>query len=69
MSQAQDNVSDQSLMIVNMERKLNASWFSRRTEKDKFCKISTTQFWDWLVYVDVSCHTQLRVLQIGRLPE
>ena len=49
-SRSQD---DQSLMIMNMERKLNSRWFNRRTQKDKYCSLSTTQWWDLHVYIDV----------------
>ena len=45
---------NQSQMIFNMERKLNASWFSKRFNKvDKFCSLSTNEYWDWLTYIDV----------------
>ena len=41
-------------MIMDMERKLNSKWFARRTQADRYCTLSTNQFWDWLVYIDVS---------------
>lgn len=41
-------------MIMEMERKLNSSWFKRRLQaKDNFCTLTTAQYWDWLVYIDV----------------
>ena len=44
-------------MIVHMESTLNQKWFSRRDQKDILCKLSTAQYWDWLVYLDVSMTT------------
>lgn len=52
-----DKANDQSLMIMDMERKLNWGWFSRRHVKDKYATLSTNQFWDWLVYIDVTYQT------------
>ena len=50
----QGNDSDnKSHMIIEMESKLNAGWFLRRTKKDKLCTITTSQYWDWLTYIDV----------------
>ena len=44
----------QTRVILEMERKLNPSVFWRRLWKqDKFCTISTAQYWDWLTYIDV----------------
>ncbi len=38
-----------------MERKLNSSWFAKRLQKhDTYSTLSTTQYWDWLTYIDVS---------------
>ena len=38
-----------------MERILNPSWFLRRlTKNDEYCTLSTSQYWDWLTYIDVS---------------
>ena len=54
-------------MIMNMERKLNSSWFTRRTQKDKYSKISTTQFWDWLVYIDDDYLSEFEVLKMKEL--
>ena len=45
----------QSRVILEMERKLNSQVFWRRLwKRDKFCTISTSQYWDWLTYIDVS---------------
>jgi hypothetical protein len=42
-------------MIFNMEKKLNATFFAKRfNRKDKFCSLSTNEYWDWLTYIDVS---------------
>ena len=42
-------------MITEMERILNPSWFWRRYAKtDEYCTLSTSQYWDWLTYIDVS---------------
>ncbi len=52
----QDQVVGESRtnMIYEMERKLNAGWFTRRLRKnDSFSTLSTTQYWDWLTYIDV----------------
>ena len=44
----------QTRVILEMERKLNPAVFWRRLWKqDKFCTISTAQYWDWLTYIDV----------------
>ena len=44
----------QSRVILEMERKLNSDVFWRRLwKKDKFCAITTAQYWDWLTYIDV----------------
>ncbi len=46
---------NQSQMIFNMERKLNATWFAKRfNKKDKYCALSTNEYWDWLTYIDVN---------------
>lgn len=45
----------QSRVILEMERKLNSDVFWRRLwKKDKFCAITTAQYWDWLTYIDVN---------------
>lgn len=55
-----------------MERKLNPGAFWRRLWKhDKFCTISTAQYWDWITYLDVkifSAFFNSDSLPIGRLP-
>lgn len=52
---AQENANDQTMMIWNMESKLNKSWFSRYNRKtDTYAKLSINQYWDWLIYIDVS---------------
>ena len=44
-----------SMMITEMERILNPSWFWRRLAKtDEYCTLSTSQYWDWITYIDVS---------------
>ena len=50
-----DKSSDsQSNVILEMERKLNKFTFYRRLWKhDKYCAITTSQYWDWLTYIDV----------------
>jgi len=45
-------------MIWNMERKLNKWWFAKHDRKhDDYAKISINNYWDWLVYIDVSLLT------------
>jgi len=45
----------QTRVILEMERKLNPTVFWRRFRKqDKFCTISTAQYWDWLTFIDVN---------------
>ena len=46
--------NQRSQMIVSMEKTLNAGWFARRTEKDRLCTLSTSQYWDLITYIDVS---------------
>ena len=44
-----------STMIMAMERTFNVAWFKQRTNaSDKLSTLSTSQYWDWLTYVDVS---------------
>ncbi len=51
----QSSSDTQSQVILEMERKLNPQAFWRRLWKtDKYCKITTAQYWDWLTYIDVS---------------
>ena len=52
MNTEEDN--QRSSMIMSMERTLNKTWFQSRLKADKLCKLSTSQYWDWLIYVDVS---------------
>jgi hypothetical protein len=52
----QDQVEGESRtnMIYEMEKKLNANWFAKRLRKhDTYATLSTTQYWDWLTYIDV----------------
>ena len=52
----------QSAVILEMERKLNPTAFWRRLRRnDKFCTISTAQYWDWLTYLDVRLSTINRI--------
>ena len=54
-----DNDS-RSLMIMEMERKLNPRWFARYARRnDDYATVSIAQYWDWLTYIDVSRLTQL----------
>ena len=47
--------SSRSSMIISMERTLNSSWFNRRDQtRGSNCTLSTSQYWDWLTYIDVS---------------
>ena len=49
-----------SMMITDMERIFNPSWFLRRlANKDEYCTLSTSQYWDWLTYIDVSAFNLL----------
>ena len=51
-------VESRNLMIMEMEKKLNPTWFNRRgAEKDDYCHVSTSQYWDWLIFIDVSCRS------------
>ena len=43
-------------MIMHMEKTLNPVWFERHDKKDEYCTLTTAQYWDWLVYIDVSSH-------------
>ena len=53
MNREEDN--ERSSMIVSMERTLNSSWFGRRASaRSQCCTLSTSQYWDWLTYIDVS---------------
>jgi len=43
-----------SAMIMSMEKTLNNAWFMRRTAaKDQYCTLSSSQYWDFLTYIDV----------------
>lgn len=49
------STDNQSEVILEMERKLNPTAFWRRLRKnDKYARITTAQYWDWLTYIDVS---------------
>lgn len=65
----QQSASDsQSAMVLAMERKLNPTAFWRRLWKnDKFCKITTAQYWDWLTYIDDDYLTEWEVLKMKEL--
>ena len=53
MNRAEDQ--QRSSMIMSMERTLNSSWFGRRDQtRTNYCTLSTSQYWDWLTYIDVS---------------
>ena len=40
---------------MSMEQKLNPTWFQKRgTAHKNYCTLSTSQYWDWLTYIDVS---------------
>ena len=46
---------NRSSMIMSMESKLNSTWFNKRKDAHKnYCTLSTGQYWDWLMYIDVS---------------
>ena len=53
-------------MIIHMEKTLNSKWFSRHDQKDEYCTLSSAQYWDWLIYIDVSLST---ADPAGRLPD
>jgi hypothetical protein len=59
----QSSSDSQTVMIMQMERKLNPTAFWRRLwANDKYCTISTAQYWDWLTYIDVIAHSVLLLL-------
>ena len=44
-----------SSMILKMEKKLNPKvYFRRFWKRDEYCSLSSNQYWDWLIYLDVS---------------
>jgi len=50
-----DTSDSQTSAIMEMERKLNPFIFWRRIWKtDRYCMLSSNQYWDWLTYIDVS---------------
>ena len=51
-------------MIIHMEKTLNSKWFSRHNQKDEYCTLSSTQYWDWLIYIDVSLFMLLTDLRM-----
>lgn len=67
-SSPQANKDDQSLMIYNMERKLNLTWFSvHNRKKDAYSKICVSQYWDWLIYIDDDYLTEFEILKFKEL--
>lgn len=55
-------------MIMEMERKLNPTAFFRRFNKtDKFCVLSTAQYWDWLTYIDDDYLTEWEIIKMKEL--
>ena len=55
---------NRSSMIMSMESKLNSTWFNKRKDAHKnYCTLSTGQYWDWLMYIDVSLDLGLSWLE------
>ena len=49
-----DSSDSQSAVILELEKKLNPTVFWRRLwRNDKYCTLSSNQYWDWLTYIDV----------------
>ena len=62
----QEPSDSQTSVILEMEKKLNPFVFWRRMWKtDRFCTLSSNQYWDWLTYIDVRFSSH----RLGRLPE
>ena len=61
----------QSLMIMQMEKKLNPSswiWYKMANKQDQnVAKISISQYWDWLTYIDDDYLTDYEVLRMKEL--
>lgn len=54
----QQRSEGQTQMIMEMERKLNFSWFANRHKENMDpCKLSTCQYWLMLRYIDVNKNT------------
>jgi hypothetical protein len=50
-----DSSDSQSAVILEMERKLNPVSFWRRLRgRDNYATLTTSQYWNLLVYIDVS---------------
>ena len=60
MSSLGPNSDSVSSMILQMEKKFNPKVYFRRFWKhDQYCSLSSNQYWDWLVYIDVSATANL----------
>mmetsp|Transcript_7139 Transcript_7139/g.9954 ORF Transcript_7139/g.9954 Transcript_7139/m.9954 type:complete len:197 (-) Transcript_7139:94-684(-) len=66
MNRQEDN--QRSSMIVSMERTLNSAWFSRRagSRKDN-CTLATSQYWDWITYIDDDYLSEWEVVKMKEL--
>ena len=62
---------NQAQMIMAIERKLingSFAWFKLNNRRDRsISKISVTQYWDWLTYLDDDYLTDYEVLRMKEL--
>ena len=62
---------NQAQMIMVIERKLingSFAWFKLNNRRDRsISKISVTQYWDWLTYLDDDYLTDYEVLRMKEL--
>ena len=71
ISQNTETKENQAAMIMTMEQKLNSgsyALFKYAHKKDQhLCKISTSQYWDLLTYIDDDYLTDYEVLKMKEM--
>ena len=54
MNSTSSENQQRSAMIMSMEKTFNNAWFMRRESgKDQYCTLSSSQYWDFITYIDV----------------
>ena len=71
ISENSETKENQAAMIMSMEKKLNSgsyALFKYANKKDAhLCRISTSQYWDLLTYIDDDYLTDFEVLKMKEM--
>ena len=63
-----DSSDSQTAVILEMERKLNpVSFYRRLWPQDKYCSLTTSQYWNLINYIDDDYLTDWEVLKMKEL--